>query len=773
MDHTTYSRPDHRIGPDYDEPAAPEHTSPRNSVPASLGPSSISSRLRPRLSRLTTTGLKTARRKIARFKDGGTPPLVQEGAGFHLGIAPGIRAAARHAALIISEQYVDWLTGGEQLGNTSFRNSHFTIAVGGGNTVKNQYKALLKYHAHDIDWLAHVRFFFLEETCNVRNRESARDTLVSTFIEPLARHLTATHGARQVARALGLKRDASHADIRQQVVETMTFPIRADKVASELRRGGMESALEEATLEARRYQQLLRKLLGPAMSFHTIIAGIGKDGGIGAFSPHTPELRRKKPGVIPLKRADGGISVALNRGVLTAADRVSLIVSGSLKLSAIGRFEVDDGGSFEQAVMETPLRMLRAKREIAEKVYIFADDRALHFEEGVFRFRENGHKVEIKSEVRPGTEALGVHILLVHGFMGLYSFINLLIRLPAAWTVSALRRGSFAKTLPDDEVFPHYARGLRKNILKNSREGRTTPIVCHSMAGIISDHLLLSVLQDYNDELPEFDRLKASDRKLIEALRSGGIIHIATWAPGDSCHMSGNMAKLKAHNEDGAALDFSGPEQFYELDGQGKLVLKAEYDAGMMSTPAILENLIRLPGIEGVINSANMLARALFKRFDPQTLSKQPAAPYGQRILSKRVLQKVSFYGVLKEINATMHRPREYQARHMKALDAIVKYDIPFLCIVHRDDFLVSANRHVQEHRYLLAARKAREGVRREAHLVVPARLVLLKGDEDASSTELVDSHFLILSHSQKGAVNARRVIGAITSFVDDNLARA
>ena len=53
-----------------------------------------------------------------------------------------------------------------------------------------------------------------------------------------------------------------------------------------------------------------------------------------------------------------------------------------------------------------------------------------------------------KAETREGEEAKGPHILLLHGFMGLFSFTSFLVRLPSAWTVSALHRGSHAKTHP-------------------------------------------------------------------------------------------------------------------------------------------------------------------------------------------------------------------------------------------------------------------------------------------------------------------------------------
>lgn len=711
--------------------------------------------------------------RFARPKKDDPKILVQEQAGFHLGITPDSRAAGRHAAQITREKYDAWLAGDDNQDATPFKLEHFTIAVGGGNTIKNHYRALLRYHFHDIDWLDHVRFFFLEETCNEKNWEGTREALLTSFIEPLAKKLISTRGERELAESLGLKESASRADISGKILAQMAYPIDMRKVEEGISSGDSELALKAAGREARRYQTLLRRLLGPSMSFHIIISGIGKDGGIGAFAPYTPQLKRKTPAAITLDKPNGAITVALNRGVLTGADCISIIVSGSLKLRALGRFEMEDSARFEQTVMETPIRMLRETREIAEKVYIFADDRALLFEEGVFRYEENGESLEIKSEVRDGDEERGVHILLVHGFMGLYSYINLLIRLPSAWRVSALRRGKHAKTLPDEEIFPHYASTLRKMILRNWRAQRPTPICCHSMAGTISDHLLLSVLSDYDDELPDFDQLKAEDRRLIEALRTGGIIHIATWAPSDLCHITRNFENLKAHRSEDAKLDFSGPDEIYKLTADGDLKLDRDISDGLLSTPAALGKMMNLPGFEAKINAVNVVIRYVASRINLQKLLKQEGAPYGQRLLGDRVLKKVSFYGVLKEVIAASHDPHGYQDRHIKALEAIIKYDIPYLVVVHRDDFMVSANRHVQEHDYLVAARMAKEGVKREQALKVPARLVLLKGDSDKPSVDLVDPHFLILSHTHEGGGNARKVTAAITAFVNENAARA
>jgi len=700
--------------------------------------------------------------------------LVQEQVGFHLGITPEIKATGRQAAQLARDKYEAWLKSDRSDSDSPFKSDHFTIAVGGGNTVKAEYKALLELHARDINWLDHVRIFFLEDSCNEKQWESARGALVSHFIAPLAKILVTRYGKGDICIKLQLEPSASRKKIIRRILETMTFPIDLSGVEAALNSGDRDLALERAKWEARRYQAVIRERVGPSMSFHIIISGISKEGGIGAFTPYTPQLKQKKPAALVLEKANGAISVALNRGVLTAADSVSLIISGNLKLKALGRFEMEDSASFEQTVMETPIRMLRETREIAEKVYIFADDRALHFDEGLFEYKEKGRPVRVKSEVREGEEEGGVHMLLVHGFMGLYSYINLLIRLPSAWKVSALRRGKYAKQLPDTEVFPHYANALRHNILENWHQRRPTPVCCHSMAGIISDHLLNSVLRDYHGDLPELDSLKARDRQLIEALRAGGLFHIATWAPSDTCHIRQNFGVMNAHKRRGKTLDYSGPAKIYNTTADGHLVLNSEHRDSLVASPAVLEKLMNFPGTEAVVNTATLAIRRYLKRKGMKKIMSRQDAPYGHRILSSRVLKKVSLYGVLKEMNAAMHDPYEYQLRHLKALEAIVKYDIPYLVIIHRDDFMVSANRHIQEHEYLQAARMAKEGVRREQDLKVPARLVLLeraKGEELA--VDPINPHFLILSTTHEGGGNARQVTAAITRFVNENVARA
>jgi 6-phosphogluconolactonase/glucosamine-6-phosphate isomerase/deaminase len=598
--------------------------------------------------------------------------------------------------------------------------------------------------------------------------------LSSDFLQPLAGKLIAKYGGGNVISRLGMDQRNSEEAIAEAMLDSMTYAIDMRAVDQALENGNSVLARELADQEAQRYQQVIRDLVGDPMAFHIIISGIAKDGGIGAFSTYTPELKQKKPAVVVLDKANGALIVALNRGVLIAAHCISLIISGSLKLKALGRFEMEDSDDFEQTVMETPIRMLRESREIAERVYIFADERSLYFHEGMFQYQEQGKTIEVKSEVRDGQEKGGVHVLLIHGFMGLYSYINLLIRLPSAWKVSALHRGKLAKQLPDEEIFPHYARAVRKAILQNWRYRRPTPVGFHSMAGVISDHLLLSVLKDVHDELPEFEQLEAEDQQIIEALRAGGVIHMATWAPTDVCHIADTIANLKAHMRDKQKpLDYGGPASVYNINFDGDLELNSLHCNAIDQRPPFMEKMMKFLATEAIVNALTAGIRHFLAKKDLQKILSRRETPYALRIIGSRLLKKISFYGLLKEVNASLHDPYEYQRRHFLAMDAIIHYDIPYLAIIHKDDFMVSANRHTQEHDYLLAARMEKEGVEREQDLKIPTRLVLLERSQQELPPDPLNPHLLVMSTTHDGDRIAREVTTAITEFVNGNVVRA
>lgn len=710
-------------------------------------------------------------RRITRRREP-QPVIVQEKPGFHLCIAPDSQATGRFAAYRFIDCYRRWLRAPPGGADAPLSARYFTVAVGGGNTVKNLYHALLAQNPPDVDWLEHVRFFFLEDTLGADNYENAHDSLCREFIEPLGRLLAREQGAPALRARLGLAPRARRTEVSAALAQLLTLPIGTGVARVEFDRGDRPAALREARAAARRYQRLLREWLGDSLRFHLIVSGVGKDGAIGAFEPYSPGLKSTEPGVITLQKRSGAISVALNRGVLVGVDDILLLLAGSHKLRALGRFEMDEVADFEQTVRETPLRMLRVDRATAEKVHIFADDRALLFEEAVFAYRAEGRRIEVKSEVRAGDEKDGIHILLVHGFMGLYSYVNMLIRLPRAWQVSALRRDGHAKTLPRDKVFPHHARSLRKIILRSWRTGRPTPVCCHSMAGLICDNLLLSLQREPGGKLPAFAQLPKEDRELVEALRAGGIVNIATWAPSDTAHLAANMKEHRLPRGRGKDVD-TAPRDPYRTDTGEQLAIDDAYMARLLELPDAVGKLLNASATEKVVNGLNLLVRQLLGRVDLQRFMKQEQAPYGMRLLSSRVLQKVSFFGVLKEMDASMHDPRGTLQRHLRALDAIIAYDIPYLCIVHRHDMLVSAHRHLREHDYLLAARMRKEGVTKQRDLEVPVDLLFLGANEPEPPQEMIDPHFLIMSRSKDGEDNARHVTAAMTAFVHANVRRA
>ena len=698
--------------------------------------------------------------------------LVQEEVGFHMGIAATLEDTAQQAANLVSKNYTRWLKHGLNETDGKYRQNYFTIAVGGGNTVKAEYRALLEQHHSTIDWISHVRFFFLEESSGEMKWESSKDALIEEFLYPLASKLFKLKRPRSIAVQLGMDLPATEEEITARMIDTMVNAINLVEVKKALRSKNKPLAKKLARRESDRYQRDIKKKLGNAMVFHLIISGIGKDGCIGALSPYTPDLKNKRPGTVVLEQENGSIRVALNRGVFIGADCVSLIIAGNLKLKALGRFEMEEAAGFEQTVLETPLRMLRETKSIAQKVYIFADEQALHVDETVFKYTDDGNTIEIKAETREGEEEGGIHILLMHGFMGLFSYTSLLLRMPSAWTVSALHRGSHAKSLPDDEIFQHYALSLRKAILKNWRSGRPTPIVGHSIAGVITDHLLLSVIGDYEGPVLPYSKLKSEDKQLVDALRTGGIINLATWAPSDAVNTGKNVKSLISHLRHKTELDYSGFEQIYTENFEGHLQpheLAAPHDSDALDG---LGKFLAMPGAQSVVNAVNVLTRSLLKNKRVQQKMLNRKNPYILRIVGSRLLKKISFYGMLKEVNAALHDPREYQARHIKALEVILKYDIPMLSIIHKDDFLVSANRHREEQQYLLRKRLAREGVTKEQDLRIPARYLLLEREQDELPVDLLNPHLLVMATSNEGNKMVRQITSGITEFVNENVAR-
>jgi 6-phosphogluconolactonase/glucosamine-6-phosphate isomerase/deaminase len=698
--------------------------------------------------------------------------LVQEEAGIYLGISSDLPTAAEHAASTFYEQYVSWRDKGRFSAWGRYKRQHFTVAVGGGNTLKAQYQALVRRFHSDIDWYRHVRFYLLEASTGEENRESAENALTVNLIMPLAEKLQRTRGITRLADDLGLSAPLDLDDIIDKLVATLLKPVNLAEAKKALDAGKKTLAARLARSEAERYERDIRNRLGDSMAFHVIISGIGKDGALGAFAPYNAELSIREPGALVLKQASGALRIALNRGVLTNAEYISLIVAGRHKLRSLGRFEMEESTDFEQTVRETPLRMLRENREIAEKVYIFADEQALRFEETRFEYTEKGTAMLNKAETRQGEEPNGVHILLLHGFMGLFSFTSFLIRLPSAWTVSALHRGRHAKTLPEAMIFPHYARVLRKAILKIWRQGRPVPFAGHSIAGVISDHLLLSIIGDDEGPIPPYEQLSAENRRLVDALRASGIIHLATWAPSDGPHTGENIKSLIAHYRGNSSLDYSGFDTTYRK-ASNSLQLTEDASVDDDDRLAGLGKFLDTRSSRPLINLINLMMRSLLNSRRVQQRMLNTDSPYALRLVGNRLLKTASFYGLAKEVNAAMHDPVSYQRKHLKALDILVEYDIPFLSIVHEDDFLVSARRHQEEHDYLVARRREKEGVNRKDDLRVQVQFLLLRREQENLPVDPLNPHLMIMATSQEGNRMARQVTAAMTDFVNENVARA
>ena len=697
---------------------------------------------------------------------------IEEASGLRVSISSDLPHAADHAASIFEKRYIAWRERERFSAWGQYKRTYFTVAVGGGNTLKAQYQAMVdKLHSR-VDWAAHVRFFFIEDSSGEGKWESPEDGLVADFLRPLVRKLIVHRGLRSIARELKLRDNADESDLLEEMRQRMTQPIDLHEVRRALSAKNRTLAMRLARREAERYQRDIQHKLGENMEFHYLISGIGKDGALGALTPYLPELRDTEPGASVIRREKGAIRVALNRGVIVSAECISLIVSGTHKLRALGRLEMEETTDFEQTVLETPLRMLRASPEIARRVLIFADENSLHFEETLFQYSENGEVRENKAETRQGEEKQGPHILLMHGFMGLFSFTSFLIRLPSAWTVSALHRGSFAKTLPEGQIFPHYARVLRKAMLKIWNQGRPVPIAGHSIAGVIIDHLLLSLLDDYDAPIKPYKQLKEQDRKLVDAMRSSGIVFLATWAPSDGGHAGANIANVLRHYRHKEALDYTGHPQVYDSNN-GDLFLCEDsrvHDDDRLSS---LGRFLKTPVAKPLVGNFNILLRQFLNNKTVQQRMLNINSPFVLRLVGSRLLKRASLFGLFKEVNDALHDPVEYQQRHLKALDIIEEYDIPVLSIIHNDDFLVSARRHEEEHRHLAKRRMQKFGVEREKDLPVTTRLVTLRRGTEELPLDPLNPHLMVMSTTTEGNTMARQVTAAMTRFVNENLEKA
>jgi hypothetical protein len=206
------------------------------------------------------------------------------------------------------------------------------------------------------------------------------------------------------------------------------------------------------------------------------------------------------------------------------------------------------------------------------------------------------------------------------------------------------------------------------------------------------------------------------------------MINLATWAPSDGLNTGENVRAVISHYRHNTPLDFSGFPRVYqkETDNTLRVVDDIDLEHGARSMTGLDRFLTRWFA-RPLIGGLNQWIRRLLNNRKVQQRMLNSDNPYILRLVNGRLLRVASFYGLVKEINASMHDPVEYQRRHLKSLDVLLAYDIPSMTLIHEDDFLVSATRHRQEHNYLLRTRLAKENVPREQDLEVPARFVLLK----------------------------------------------
>ncbi|MCB1845323.1 MAG: hypothetical protein KDI09_20310, partial [Halioglobus sp.] len=179
------------------------------------------------------------------------------------------------------------------------------------------------------------------------------------------------------------------------------------------------------------------------------------------------------------------------------------------------------------------------------------------------------------------------------------------------------------------------------------------------------------------------------------------------------------------------------------------------------------------PVAEPLVNSFNAVMRQMLGNKSIQQRMLNIRSPYVLRLVGSRLLKTASFYGLFKEVNAALHDPVQYQQRHLRALEVMIAYDIPTLCIVHADDFLVSAQRHTEEHRYLVEKRKEKEQVKKEKDLAVTTRLLVLERAGEDLPVDPLNPHLMIMATNNEGNTMARDVTAAITRFVNENLEKA
>ena len=169
--------------------------------------------------------LRKTRRRLGFNRRSRRSVRIEEASGVRVSISSDLPHAADHATSVFEKRYLYWRDTGRFTDWGQYKRRHFTVAVGGGNTIKAQYQAMVDRLYDRVDWMAHVRFFFLEDSTGEGKWESPEHSLVMYFITPLARKLVVAHGLRNLARDMGLENGADEHAVIDALVEAMVNPI--------------------------------------------------------------------------------------------------------------------------------------------------------------------------------------------------------------------------------------------------------------------------------------------------------------------------------------------------------------------------------------------------------------------------------------------------------------------------------------------------------------------------------------------------------------------
>jgi len=139
---------------------------------------------------------------------------------------------------------------------------------------------------------------------------------------------------------------------------------------------------------------------------------------------------------------------------------------------------------------------------------------------------------------------------------------------------------------------------------------------------------------------------------------------LASRAPTDVCHIAETIGNLKTHIGDRSeALGYSGPQSVYNLNFDGGLELNSHHCDAIDQRPAFMHKMMGFPATEVMVNVVTAGIRYLLNKTGAHKMLSSRETPYALRIIGSRLLKKTSLYGLLKEVNAALHAPYEYQ-RH-------------------------------------------------------------------------------------------------------------